>query len=179
MPSNYPTSIDSFTNPTGSSSLSSPSHASQHANANDAIEAIQTELGINPRGSRNDVVNRLNTMDVTQVACSDETSALTTGDKVVFRVVGARSLVGVRASLTTAQSSGSILTVDVKKNGTTVLSTLVTIDNGEKTSTTAATPAVISATPGVADFADDDEATVAVPQVGTGGAGLKVSLLWE
>lgn len=111
---------------------------------------------------------------VTQAACSDETSAITTGQKVAFRVVGAKNLVGVRASLTTAQASGSILTVDVRKNGTTVLSTLITIDNGEKTSTTAATPPVIS----VASFADDDEVTVHVTQVGTGSAGLKVSLLW-
>lgn len=46
MASNYPTSLDSFTNPTANDSLNSPSHALQHANANDAIEAIEAKLGI-------------------------------------------------------------------------------------------------------------------------------------
>ena len=46
MATNYPTSLDSFTNPTSSSTLNSPSHAAQHANANDAIEAIETKLGV-------------------------------------------------------------------------------------------------------------------------------------
>lgn len=45
MATNYPSSLDSFTNPTAASVLTSPSHASQHANANDAIEAIQAFLG--------------------------------------------------------------------------------------------------------------------------------------
>lgn len=46
MPTNYPTSLDTLTNPNGSNQLSSPSHAAQHANANDAIEAIESTLGI-------------------------------------------------------------------------------------------------------------------------------------
>lgn len=46
MASNYPTSLDSFTNPTANDSLNSPSHALQHANANDAIEALEAKLGI-------------------------------------------------------------------------------------------------------------------------------------
>jgi peroxiredoxin len=44
MTTTYPTSVDSFTNPTSGDQLTSPSHAAQHANANDAIEAIETNL---------------------------------------------------------------------------------------------------------------------------------------
>lgn len=53
MASNYPSSLDSFTNPTSTDSLDSPNHANQHADANDAIEAIETKLGIgaSPAGS--------------------------------------------------------------------------------------------------------------------------------
>jgi hypothetical protein len=95
--------------------------------------------------------------------------------KVTARVVGARNLVGVRGSLSVAQASGSILTVDINKNGTTVLSTKLTFNNTEKTTVTAATPAVIS----VASFADDDEVSVDIDALGGGTAkGLKVSLLW-
>ena len=53
MATNYPTSLDAFVNPTTSDSLNSPSHSLQHANANDAIEAIETKLGFGnaPAGS--------------------------------------------------------------------------------------------------------------------------------
>lgn len=44
MATNFPTSVDSLVNPTTSDSLNSPSHSAQHANANDAIEAIETYL---------------------------------------------------------------------------------------------------------------------------------------
>ena len=42
MPTNFPTGVDNFTNPTANDSLNIPSHSLQHANANDAIEAIET-----------------------------------------------------------------------------------------------------------------------------------------
>ena len=45
MATNFPGSLDSFTNPTSSSTLDSPSHAGQHANINDAVEAVQAKLG--------------------------------------------------------------------------------------------------------------------------------------
>lgn len=50
---NYPTSLDNFTNPTTTSSLDSPSHSLQHSDANDAIEALETKVGIgsSPAGS--------------------------------------------------------------------------------------------------------------------------------
>lgn len=45
MATNYPTSLDTLTNPTSTDSTVDVDHASQHANANDAIEALQTKLG--------------------------------------------------------------------------------------------------------------------------------------
>jgi len=176
MASAYPGALDALTNPTGTDSMVTVDHAAQHADANNAIEAVQGELGLTPSGSRTTVKARLDSIDVTQIACSDESTAITTGGaKATFRVVGAKDLVGVRASLSVAQTSGTVVTVDVNKNATTVLSTKLTIDNTEKTSTTAATAAVIS----VASFADDDEVTIDIDHVGDGTAkGLKVSLLW-
>lgn len=45
----FPTSLDSFTNPNASTPLNSSTapHAGQHANANDAIEAIEAKVGVN------------------------------------------------------------------------------------------------------------------------------------
>jgi hypothetical protein len=110
-----------------------------------------------------------------QLAASDETTALTIGTgKVTFRIPFAMTLTEVRASLTTAQTSGSIFTVDINENGTSVLSTKITIDNTEKTSTTATTPAVISDS----SLAVDSEMTIDIDQVGDGTAkGLKIALL--
>jgi hypothetical protein len=109
------------------------------------------------------------------VAASDEGTALTTGTaKITFRMPRAVTLTAVRASLTTAQASGSIFTVDINENGTSILSTKLTIDNTEKTSTTAATPPVISDTA----LADDAEITIDIDQIGNGTAkGLKVMLI--
>jgi len=43
---NFPASLDSLTNPSSSDSLNSPSHSAQHANSNDAIEALQAKVGV-------------------------------------------------------------------------------------------------------------------------------------
>jgi hypothetical protein len=84
------------------------------------------------------------------------------------------TLTAVRASLTTAQTSGSIFTVDINDSGTSILSTKLTIDNTEKTSTTAAAAAVISDTA----LSDDAEITIDIDQVGDGTAkGLKITLI--
>jgi len=109
------------------------------------------------------------------LAASDESTALTAGTgKITFRMPYAMTLSGVRCSLTTAQTSGSILTVDINEGGTTILSTKLTIDNTEKTSTTAATAPVISDTA----LADDAEITIDIDQVGDGTAkGLKITLI--
>lgn len=106
------------------------------------------------------------------IACSDETTALTTGAaKVTFRMPFAMNLTAVRASVTTAPT-GSVLTVDINESGTTILSTKLTIDATEKTSTTATAAAVISDTA----LADDAEITIDIDAVGStvAGAGLKV-----
>lgn len=109
------------------------------------------------------------------VAASDETTALTTGTaKITFRMPRAVTLTAVRASLTTAQASGTIFTVDINEGGVSILSTKLTIDNTETTSTTAATPPVISDTA----LADDAEITIDIDQIGNGSAkGLKVILI--
>ena len=110
------------------------------------------------------------------IAASDESTALTTGDgKVTFRSPYAFTITGISASVNTAPV-GSTIIVDVTKNGTSVFSTLLTIDATEKTSATAATPAVLAAAQ--IAVAEDDEIAVNIDQIGSGtaGAGLKVTI---
>lgn len=107
------------------------------------------------------------------VALGDETTAITTGAaKVTLRMPFAMTVTAARASLTTASSSG-VVTVDVNDGGTSILSTKLTVDANEKSSTTAAAAAVISDTA----LADDAEVTFDVDTAGTGAAGLKVWLI--
>ena len=107
------------------------------------------------------------------VALSDETTAITTGNaKATIRAPYAFTLTAVRASLNTASSSG-IPTVDINEGGSTILSTKLTIDANEKTSTTAATPVVISDSA----IADDAELTFDIDVAGTGAKGLVVWLI--
>ena len=110
-----------------------------------------------------------------QLAASDETTALTTGTgKVTFRMPFAMTLTAVRASLTTAQASGSIFTVDINQSGSSVLGTKLTIDNTEKTSVTAATAATIT----TSSLTDDAIITIDIDQIGNGTAtGLKITLI--
>lgn len=116
-----------------------------------------------------------NPLESLVIAASDESTSLTSGAaKVTFRMPYAFALTEVRASLTTAQTSGSVFTVDINEGGTSILSTKLTIDNGEKTSTTAAgAPLLVDTT-----LADDAEITIDIDQVGDGTAkGLKVVLI--
>lgn len=107
------------------------------------------------------------------VACSDQATAITTGTaKITFRMPRAMTLSSVKASLSTA-GTGTVTTFDINKNGTTILSTKLTIDATEETSATAATPAVLSSTA----LAADDEITVDFDTVGTGAKGAIIYLV--
>jgi hypothetical protein len=46
MASTFPTSLDTFTNPTASSLLTSPSHSLSHSDLNDAVEALEAKVRI-------------------------------------------------------------------------------------------------------------------------------------
>lgn len=110
------------------------------------------------------------------LACSDETTPITTGNaKVTFRMPYAFTLTEIpRASLTTASSSGTP-TVDINEAGVSIFSTRITIDANEKTSFTAAVPAVLSDS----SLANDAEITVDIDVAGTGAAGLKVYIIGQ
>lgn len=79
---------------------------------------------------------------------------------------------GLYATLMAVQTSGSLLTVDVKVNGVSILATLLTFDLNEKTTTTAAAAAVYSAAFLAANriISAGSEVTYDVTQVGTAGA---------
>jgi len=105
----------------------------------------------------------------------DETTDLTTGTaKKTFRVPYAFTLTDVRASVTLAPTDATI-EVDVNEGGTSIFSTVLSIDATELTSVTASTPAVISDSA----IADNAVITIDVDQIGStvAGDGLKIWLI--
>jgi hypothetical protein len=136
--------------------------------AKGVTSAIQTQIDAK--------VSKTSVPVIIQLAVSDETTALTTGAaKVTFRMPHAMTLTEVRASLSTAQASGTILTMDINQNGSTIfISNWLTIDNTEKTSVTASNPCIINTT----SLTDDSEITIDIDQIGNGTAkGLKITLI--
>ena len=117
------------------------------------------------------------------IAVSDETTDLTTGlNKAKFRVpydftlfAGNAAIPGIKGSLSTVATGATLLEVDVNLTGTgTILSTKLTFDASESTTTTAATAPVLSTT----SLSEDDEITIDIDAVGntTPGRGLKIYL---
>lgn len=108
------------------------------------------------------------------IACSDLTTALTTGTtKAYFDIPAGFTVTEVKASVLTAQSSGSILTIDINESGTSILSTKLTIDNSETNSATAATAYVLSDT----SIANNARISVDIDQVGSTPVGLIVWII--
>lgn len=117
------------------------------------------------------------------LAPSDETTALATGTgKITFRMPYAFTVTEVRASLTTAQTSGTTLKVDVNEGGSSILgANKLTFDNGQDSTGTAAQSGVtITTLSSIADasLADNAKITVDIDAIGDGTAkGLKVVLI--
>lgn len=96
-----------------------------------------------------------------------------TDDTVVGNVIGGDFVMPfdgyvteVGATVDTAGVTGTT-TVDINKNGTTILRTKITIDSAEKTSRTAATPAVLNTVSSVNSFVTGDIFTFDVDTVNT------------
>jgi hypothetical protein len=110
------------------------------------------------------------------IACSDETSDLTTGTaKVTFRAPYAMTVTAVKANVNTAPA-GSTIIVDINEAGSSILGTKLSIDASEKTSVTAASAATITDS----TIANDAEMTIDIDQIGssTAGKGLKVHIYY-
>lgn len=112
---------------------------------------------------------------------SPGTSSTTGTKKIHFHIpasLNGMNLVSVHAELATAGTTGTE-TYDVNKNGTTMLSTKLTIDTGETGSDTAATAAVIDT--GADNVATNDVISVDVDAIhsGTAGKGATVTLEFQ
>jgi hypothetical protein len=120
MASSYPGGLDNFTNPTASDTLDSATvpHASQHANANDAIEAIESTLGVNPQGSSATVVARLTALDSTVAGKAGLAIANTFATGAQLIKTGLDTLSALILQRNSATQSANIVSV-LQSDGTT------------------------------------------------------------
>lgn len=84
----FPTTIDTFNNPTETSNLNSVGveHNLQHSDANDAIEALEAKIGINSSADVNSIdykIRQLQPMLLYTGAPASASSAGTTGTIIV------------------------------------------------------------------------------------------------
>lgn len=73
MATSFPTGLDVLTNPTSADTLASPDHAAQHANVNDAVEAIEAQIGT----TASPVLARLESPIFTGVPAADTAAVAT------------------------------------------------------------------------------------------------------
>jgi hypothetical protein len=105
-----------------------------------------------------------------QFAIGNQTDEITAGLKFTTRFP-ACTLLDVRASVATASSSGAI-TFNIYDDGGTLFSTKPTIDVGQKSTETAATPYVFSST----TISDDSEMTFYIDGAGASAVGPIVTM---
>lgn len=102
-------------------------------------------------------------------------TGITNSSQYTFRAPFAMTITQIpRAFLSVASSSGSV-SMDITKNASSIFTTTLSIDQSEKTSYTAAIPAVL----GTTSIANDDEIIVDVVDAGTGAEGLKVIMYYK
>jgi len=115
------------------------------------------------------------------IALSDETTPLTGASSTVplatFHMPYDFNVTEVKAGLTAAGGGALLVTCDIQDDSVSILSTAITIDAGEKTSATAATPPVLGANPRL--IATDSLVELFLQQVDTDNtaAGLKIYLI--
>lgn len=76
MATTFPTSKDNLTNPAAADEL--VGHAAQHTNANDAIEALETSVGVTNSSDSNSLTYKVNTLSTTVAGISNSSATIET-----------------------------------------------------------------------------------------------------
>lgn len=120
----FPTSLDALTNPGATDSVATVSHSAQHANANDAIEALEAKLGIGASTATNNTIfvgNGTGSSGFSTSATS--TNFLATNLTTASTTMGSTSvqtLLAARATTTDLYISNLASTTEVRANKATV-----------------------------------------------------------
>lgn len=146
----------------------------RYSTDDEAIAGTVTDAAITPHALASALAG-ISTKESFIVNVTNNVANVTAGTgKYSFAMPYPFAITEIKANLVTAQATGSLLTIDVLANGTSIFSTLLTIENTETTSVTATVPAVIATT----TLATEDVISFDVPVIGDGTAiGLKVEII--
>ena len=100
MATSFPSGLDALTNPTSSDGLNSPDHAGQHADANDAIEALEAKVGVN--GSA--VTSSLDYMVAASKVVTDKVDPASASTNQVLKFNGTKFVPATGASVTVSDT---------------------------------------------------------------------------
>jgi hypothetical protein len=126
MAINYPSSLDSLTNPTSANNLGSPDHAAQHANANDAVEALEAKVGADSSAVTTSHDYKLSAVTSTAKAVSTAGTQTVGGTKTFAQTVQTVTNATDGATVTFDLSLGNVHTVTLGGNRTLAISNEVT-----------------------------------------------------
>jgi len=126
MTTAYPAALDTLTNPTATDQMNSATvpHATQHANLNDAMEAVQATLGTNPQGGAATVSARI--------------AAVEGGGGVTMIPLSATGDGGVADTPEAIATTAAFTTTSAKNIGVVVPFSLLTLPSGLSTVTVTA-----------------------------------------
>jgi hypothetical protein len=142
MATNFPASLDSLTNPVAGDSLNSPSHAGQHANANDAIEALQAKVGVDGSAVTTSLdykvaqaVTLTGTQTLTNKTLTDPVinGAILDRTEENWNIIATPAVGTINLNVLTASiwyyqgNAASNLTINVRGDGSTTLNSLLAV----------------------------------------------------
>ena len=108
MAISYPTSLDTFTNPSAATLMNSTAvpHATQHSDLNDAVEALERKLGVNSSTASTSIDKRVATLETAEIP---DTIIDAKGDLIVGSAAdtAARQAVGANGTVLTARSTAA------------------------------------------------------------------------
>ena len=163
MAINFPTSLDSLTNPLGTDSVQAVSHAAQHADTNDAIEALEAKVGADNSTVTTSLDYRIRQLElnpvtgtaskIEQVVVNNTGSTLLKGQAVYASgSVGASGKLRVSLSSNSAESSSSktfgILAEDIINGGEGLLVTEGLLEGIDTTGASDGDPVWLGSTAG-------------------------------
>lgn len=92
MATNFPTSLDTYTNPISSNPLNSPDHAGQHTNENDAVLALEAKVGVDSSAVTTSLDYKVNHHVVIEKTTAEtKVNDSTTADDTVLKFTAAAS----------------------------------------------------------------------------------------
>jgi hypothetical protein len=128
MAISYPTSLDTFTNPVSTDLLTSPNHANQHSDINDAVEALEAYAGVTGSTVATSLTNQISLKANIASPTFTGTPTLPTGTIATTQTAG---------NSTTAVATTAFVTTANQLMGTytayTPTLTAITIGNGTLT----------------------------------------------